>query len=321
MSNYYVTIFDQNYVVRSLTLYRSMQRHLDGHRFAFFCVDHESAELLGKLDLPHAWIVPPDAYETPLLARLKRERERGPYCWTLKPVALEFGRAHFADADWLVYIDTDMMAFADPADALPGDPAANVFLTPHRFNTEAFLRYTATSGRYNAGFAAFRNAEAGHAPLAWWHELCLEDCTVDPDTGRCGDQLYLDRMGDVFPGVVDSDDKGVNAAPWNISGYRIERRGDEVFLDGEPLYLYHFQGLRIFAGSWFDMYAGHLNIPRPARTAIYRPYLRGISNSFRELRRADGAFRRGAEPLLSRRTIIDTIRQHLDGVFNFVRQS
>jgi len=299
MNTYYATIFDANYVVRALALYHSMEPFLENRIFAFFCVDDKSASLLKLINLPNSKILKPEDYESEELQQFKEERARGPYCWTLKPYVLLYGAEHFSDVEWLVYIDADMMAFNDPNFGLPKDRSFNVVITPHRFSTAEFKKHENSVGRYNAGFAAFRNSQEGIKILNWWKDLCKENCTAVPEDGMLGDQKYLDDMTRVFDGVYDSSHKGLNTAPWNIQAYNTQYVDGKVTVDDEPLLLYHFQGIRIFGKYLFDLYPGATRIPRSVVQHIYKPYMRAIASSYVVLEKIEDGFSLGSERFLS----------------------
>ena len=116
----YCTIFDDNYLARALALYESLMRVNATATFAFFCIDAKSARILTALELERAIIVSHDAFATAEFLGLRAGRSQGEYCWTCKPFALLYLMRSVPQADWVVYVDTDMMFFADPDDALPG---------------------------------------------------------------------------------------------------------------------------------------------------------------------------------------------------------
>ena len=124
-STYYATIFDANYIVRTLALYDSIKPYLNGRIFTFFCVDQESADILHKMDLPHSHVVSPPDYESPVLYQLRKERARGPY-GNLFPLRSPTSRSQVVIRDGPGELDTTVAAARHPAQ----DLLANVRCAP-----------------------------------------------------------------------------------------------------------------------------------------------------------------------------------------------
>jgi hypothetical protein len=286
----YCTIFDAAYLARALALHSSLLEANSRSRFVFVCMDVLSAELLGKLRLERATVMPYEKFGTPALDSVRPSRSRGEFCWTCKPFALLHLARVLPQADWLVYVDTDMMFFDDPDLALPG-PKAHYLLAPHRFHP-AFAEYAVTAGTHNAGYVAMRNTSEGRSAIEWWGERCLESCSVVMTETTYADQRYLDRMPALFPFGESSAHAGLDAAPWNIERYDVTGGAAEnagVRLDDAPLLLYHFQSLRILNGWLVDLYAGNRRLPETVRRLIYGPYLRRLAAAYQLLRSIEGA--------------------------------
>jgi hypothetical protein len=316
MKSFYAVTFGRSYVARVLCLYRSLQPWLGNKRFGFFCMDDEAAAVLEALRLPHAVVLRHADFATPPLLAVKPTRAMNEYCWTCKPAALQYAFAMWPELDWGVYLDGDMMAFGDP-DLELARPDAHVLITPHRFVLEQFRAQEAEAGTHNAGYAAFRNTPEGRTALGWWMERCLELCPNVRTRGVYGDQTYLDHLPGRFPGVVASQHKGLNAAPWNIDGCRVTTRDGQVYCDEEPLLIYHFQGMRLYGLRLYDMYAGPHRLPADAVDHIYRPHLRALAAATREVRGLRPDFAGGLLPFLTApKTIYHQLRRALTGTNN-----
>ncbi len=316
--NVYCTVFDSGYLARALALHASLVQANRRARFAFICMDELSAELLGKLSLERSMVVPYARFATPALDRVRASRTRGEFSWTCKPFALLHLAHALPDARWLVYVDADMAFFGDPDLALPG-PQAHFLLAPHRYHP-AFVSYAATAGMHNAGYVAMRNSREGASAIEWWRDRCVESCSAVPTDTTYADQLYLDRMPELFAFGESSAHAGLNAAPWNIERYAVTASGAQVQVDDAPLLLYHFQSLRVLSGWLVDLYAGDRRFSEPVRRLIYRPYLERLAAAHRALREAFGARAPAAESRL--RTARDWLRLGIGlarGKHNLVR--
>jgi hypothetical protein len=291
MVSVYCTIFDSNYLARALVLHSSLMRANRSALFAFFCIDDRSAELLDGLQLERSIIVRHEEFSTPELARIRPHRSRGEYCWTCKPVALLYLMEHIPDAEWVVYVDTDMMFFSDPDTALPG-LAAHYLLTPHRFH-QAFARFEKQAGKHNAGYVAGRCSSIGKQAMTWWKDQCLASCSSIPTETSYADQKYLDKFRETSLPGESSSHEGLNAAPWNIENYRVTVEGNLVRVDDVPLLLYHFQGLQLYDDGTAALYIGDRYLPHDIRAAIYMPYMTEITRAYSLIRKILPGFKDG----------------------------
>ena len=66
---------------------------------------------------------------------------------------------------------------------------------------------------------------------------------------------------------------GVNAAPWNIIGKRISCVDGTIFVNDQPLLIYHMQGFKKIRNGIYDLYCGEQKIPNIIRNTIYIPYV------------------------------------------------
>jgi hypothetical protein len=275
-----------------LTLQKSIEQTAPEAMFALFCIDDVTAPFLRSLSLGNAQVFAPDDFETHQLRAIKRIVTPSEYCWTCKSVALLHAFITVPGLDWAVWVDSDMFAFGNPDRALEYYPKAEVLLTPHRFFLPEFVTFEPIVGRLNAGYAAFRNSEGGHAALTWWRDRCFEACSGAPTDQQYGDQKYLESMASLFENVVEADMAGLNCAPWNVLGRSIGGGQTGVQVSNSPVLLYHFQGLKVIRRWLFDLYASvHFRLPSDLRRLIYEPYLAALSNQIGRIAScSDGEF-------------------------------
>ena len=300
----YCSVFDAAYLARALALHASLLAANSSSRFAFVCLDGHAADLLGRMALERAMVVPYAQFGNAALDRVRAARTRGEFSWTCKPFALQYLARGMPNAGWLAYVDADTMFFGDPDAALPG-PQFHYLLTPHRFHAN-FASYAPTAGRHNAGYVAMRNSPEGLRAIEWWGERCLESCSSKATDVTYADQRYLDQMPGLFPFGESSAHAGLNAAPWNIGNSPVTGAGRDVLLGGQPLLLYHFQALRLLRPWLVDLYAGEMRLAEPVRKLIYEPYLARLGAAHQTLRDQFGAEAPGVEPGL--RSMRDWLR-------------
>lgn len=222
----------------------------------------------------------------PDIARTRSERSRMEYMFTCTAGWTRYVMDHGArQGEWVTYLDADLYFFRSPS-VIYGDlEEGSVGLVPHHF---AWLRPDLKRyGRFNVGWVSFRMDQDGQRCARWWDDRCVEWCFDRVEPGRFADQKYLD----VLPGMTDRlvvlNRRGVNAAPWNIIGQKIEADALGPLLDGEPLIFFHYHGIkqrkdRFYLRNWY--YGA-----RPSssvRNILYRPYLTQLSQVDREIGRS-----------------------------------
>lgn len=240
--NEFCTITDLGYLARVLVLHRSLESAGATFRLHVLCMDDASAEILERLRLSGVTILPVKTMEQydPALAAAKRTRTLAEYCWTAKAILCLYVLEHEPDVALLSYVDADHAFTSDPSPLFDELGEDAVLIVPHRHPSS--LR-----GLYNAGFIAFRRHVAAFAVLRWWRERCLEWCYDSVVDGRpWADQGYLDEWPRLFTGVHALEHAGGGLAPWNTASHRLETRAGRVFVDGQPLILFHHQSLRLF---------------------------------------------------------------------------
>jgi hypothetical protein len=282
----YCTIINTAFVPRALALQQSIAKHCPDALFAFYCIDRVTVEFLSEYVSVQTLVVPPEAYESDALRAAKAVLKLNEYCWTCKPAVLLHALKSVAELEWAVWLDSDMLAFGDLNSEFSRHVDASVILTPHRFASPEFAAYETTAGQFNAGYVAFRNTLDGRAALQWWMGQCLLGCPAEPTAERYADQKYLNALPRLFSNVTASDSIGLNCAPWSIVGKAIDRVADRISIEGEPLLLYHFQGLKIIRDWAFDLYGARPKLPKRTRELIYAPYIKVLASKMREVARA-----------------------------------
>jgi hypothetical protein len=278
----YLTVLSASFLPRALAVSRSVLKENVDADFAFFCIDDQAANLLERLRLPRCHVYRDTDINSPKLPELRASRTISEYCWTLKSVALCHLLQTVGDAEWIAYLDSDMLAFGDLNVALAEVGSADFMLAPHRFAQE-FRSFGPTVGYFNGGYVAFRVGPVGKAAASRWRELCIESCPAVPTSDSYADQKHLERLLTEFPTGVESPNVGLNTAPWNIGGYAITSEAGRVLVSGSPLLLYHFQGFRPLSRTWVDLYFGDHRLATKVRDLIYMPYLNALTSAYREI--------------------------------------
>lgn len=268
MTEQFVTIIDSLYLAQVLTLYRSMQRHLDSFALWIVCVDPDSFEALHALKLENAFLINLQDHESPLYRQAKLNRSSGEYCWTINPLAPQLVFQHSADIKRLTYLDADLWFTANPKELFKefDHSQKSILITEHAYLNQYPSQNL--SGRFCAQWITYSQTNY-IKPVLWWEQQCLEWCYDRFEDGKLGDQKYLESWPALFPEHIHiySNPKAI-MAPWNLGN---DHPPKEAFA-------HHFHGLRLRSNSQYVLKAHTLPSARSWEN-LYRPYLNDLATS------------------------------------------
>jgi hypothetical protein len=306
----YCTLFDRNYLSRGLTLYCSLQLHEPGAKVVMLCLDSVTRDALATLSLAFVELIPLEELERydPALRKVRDGRLPAEYYFTCKAVLMRYVALHDKGVDRVTYLDSDLFCFSDPTALATEFLGATAIVTPHRF--PAHLRDRERYGGFNAGWVSASTDGEGMRFIEWWRERCLEWCKLIVVDEKFADQKYLNQVIANFPHALANPRLGVNAGPWNIGDTRIEKNGDQVLIDGEPLIFFHFHGFRRLYGKMFDsgLLEYRVSLTSELRKLIYEPYLGGLLTAEESLKRLPEQIRRDIGSQVAGKSLIDRLR-------------
>ena len=281
---HYCTYFDTNYMLRGLTMFRSLQAHEGDFVLWVLCCDDASFGALQTLNVPNLRPIRLSQVEAhePRLAAAKAERSFVEYLWTLSPIWPLYLFQTKPEIESLTYLDADQFFYGSPQPIFDeiGDSSISVF--SHRYSpADAHMN---VNGVYNVGWVGFRRDETGLQCLERWAQQCLEWCFAYTDEGRYGDQKYLDEWPERYDGVCEVKHAGAGIAPWNWMNCEFALKSGELLCDGTPLIFFHFHGLRIFNSWLYDtFYTSRIYGKMPAQTRrwLFNPYLEAMTETAR----------------------------------------
>lgn len=276
--NFYCTHSDKNYLVKGLTLYKSLLDRTK-HPFTLFylCSDDESYDILQNLvvsqpqyehiqpvALRHIF-TPDELHRARNLPASNYGDQYSQFCWTLTPVFIHHLLTKVLKRNThLTYFDADLFFYHSPEIIFEVCANYNVGIHKHRF-TGTYDPKTNDVGEFNVGCVYFKNNTEGIKVSTWW-----KNCLLDPSNayykqyGTCGDQKYLDLFIPLFNigdeqniCVFDDDSRIGHGAPWNFGQYgfptwaSIKYKGIE-----QPLLFNHFSHFVLKADGWQSSYKG-----------------------------------------------------------------
>lgn len=302
MTHNFCTYFDKNYLIKGLSLYRSLSRNCADFKLWILCLDYETFEILGKLKLEQVVLIKLSELEgaDQEFFAVKDTRTIVEYFWTSTPCLPLYIFKKNPSLETISYIDADLFFFNTPEEIYKEFGDKSILIIPHRFIDKKKARWEKNSGIFNVGLLIFRNDQKGKKCLLWWREKCLKSCTLDPDAGLCGDQKYLDEFSSRFSGVHVLSNIGANVATWNIENYKVSQRNTQTFVNGTKLIFFHFASFKLYPQSkysFFD-YGGPASVfpydkISEAGRYIYEPYARALYSSLAEVRNIIPAFNNG----------------------------
>ena len=273
------TLFDHRYLPRGLCMIDSVRRHGGRQDIWVLCLTPACEKVLSKLALQGVKTLTLADLELhiPALLGARANRSTVEYYFTCMAALHRWLFDFVPDLQGTMYVDADILFFADPGLVFDAIGDAPVAMTPHNF-PPAMRKRAEPYGIYNAGWSAFRRTEEGMKCLDWWLERSIEWCYDRVDGYRYANQGYLAFFPEIAPQARALHQKGFNCAPWNIGGYKVSLSDGALMVDGEPLIFFHYHGLkRDFGALYFDGHRAY-GAPMPAivRNCIYRPYVQQL---------------------------------------------
>ena len=261
MTEHFVTLFDHVFLAQGLALYQSLLEHGGDFVLWVLCLDSECLQVLRKLNLPRIRLLNLAILETPALLAVKAGRTQAEYCWTLTPWSIQWVFESDPRVQRVTYLDADLFFLKSPTPIFDEFAASGraVLITEHGYAPE--YDQTPTSGRYCVQFLPVVRG-AGEPVLYWWRERCLEWCFARNEDSLFGDQKYLERFSEIFPGLVyDIGSDCRFQGPWNAS-----------VCPFSVAIAFHFHGLRVLSTQFISL--STYPLPTPHLFYVYLPYCR-----------------------------------------------
>ena len=286
---HYVTIFDSGFMPQGLALHHSLAKQAGSFTLWVICVDELAKQYLDQRALEGIKTIALKDVETPDLLRVKGDRSRAEYCWTLTPFAPKIVFDRDLSISRVTYLDADLFLLKNPSPIFSEFEKSNksVLITDHAYDSD--YDHSASSGQYCVQFMTFRRDEGSECVRQWWQDRCIEWCYARAEDGKFGDQKYLDSWPEIFRDEVHVLNKlDAILAPWNAKRFPYS-----------SAIAWHFHGLRILAGNKYLLHAKY-QMPDTVDEYIYLPYVEILSNIIKEL---PFSVEQGARPGIFVRTL------------------
>ncbi len=282
---YFCSIVSNEYAIKALALYNSLEKEQQCYHIYFYAIDSEVFELLTNLHLEHATIINLYEIHDNNVIDVAKTRNKKEFCWSLKGWFMEY-ILDFYELKKIVYLDCDQFFFSKAKHLFSEWEQYSFLMCTQR----APAPLEANCGIYQAGLLGVKNDDYGRKILTWWKEQCLKWCYESHDYAnqRWGDQKYLDRIPHMFGNIKIITNIGINAAPWNIilndKSYSISKENERVFINNTMICTYHFGSLDIYENSYFDVWNNHpIKLEKDILNCIYQPYFKALKEAQAQL--------------------------------------
>jgi len=247
MKIHIATLFDKNYVVRTVAFYEALAK-LGEYTFWFLCLDNDSKVLLEKLALPNVVLKTLDDLSDTELMATKSDRSVGEFAFTAKSVFVNYVANKTPNGEALIFADNDVIFFLPPDNLLEEMREGNysIGITLHRFPKDKDYMNDRV-GKYNAGLLFFILDPDSRACISDWRRDCIDWCYLKYEEERFGDQKYIMKWPKNYKGVYVILNKGVNTGSWNLFNWNVTKQGEQFFIDQDPLECYHFHRVKFYA--------------------------------------------------------------------------
>jgi hypothetical protein len=279
------TVFDRRYLVKGLAMLRSLETETpQSLKFVILCLDDETYEALSLFKIS-SWhlILLSDFGDAEVLA-LRSLREWREFCWTLAAALLNFVIQNSENGQIVAYVDADCYFFNDFTHITNQlSPTVEILIHEHRFSPDR-VNWEKSSGRFNVGVIAGTVGEQFISCISRWREQVIEECTLDPLNGKCGDQTYLNDWPEKYSRLRILTSKGAGVGPWNMLNYQVKLDSRRIKIDEDDLIFFHFSRFKIVhINSWHITYvsAEGYKVPTIIEKLIYKEYAKGLISSAR----------------------------------------
>lgn len=287
---YFCTYFDSNYLLRGLTLYRSLAATCCRFKLFVLAMDGPSSSTLQQLGLESLEVISLDTLEkwAPELLEVKNKRSLIEYYFTLSPYLPLYLLQSRSEISLITYLDADLYFYSSPEPLFSELGDRSILAIEHRY--PAHHGDKEIYGRFNVQYLSFRRNIVGLDCLSRWRTQCHEWCHDRVEDGKYGDQKYLDEWPERYlEELVVAKHPGAGVAPWNWAGTPMLWLDGRPCPNGEELIFYHFHGVKVFGPHFIS--TGLLDwglMPRRLCRWFYADYVRELRKTRDFIEQAGG---------------------------------
>jgi len=285
----FCTYFDKNFLQKGLSLHTSLIRHYPEAKLWILAFDKYTEKILNKMKLKGVTVIALNEFEDKELLAIKGTRNKVEYIWTATSSLPFYVFKKLPSADIVCYLDADLYFYSSVLPGILEIGDKSILVAEHRF-PPGREHIAKDSGRFNVAFNVFRNDKVGTICLKRWRKQCIDWCYWKLEDEKLGDQMYLDEWPKLYKdNLVISKNIGVDAAPWNISQYKVSNKKGSVLLNKEKLICYHFHQFQILGPNNFSRVLGY-TLSKDVIKYIYEPYEEELRKQYKIVKKYDKDF-------------------------------
>jgi glycosyltransferase involved in cell wall biosynthesis len=241
------TIIAKNYLAMARVLAESFQRHNPDCPFFVLLMDPVEGYFNPELEPFH--LLEARHLPIPHLEGLLFKYDVMEASTAVKPYLLEYLLKRH-ELGKLVYFDPDILILNPLHELSKVLDDSSIVLTPHitrpypdkaRPNEYHLL----VAGSFNLGFIGLHKDHQTQEFLGWWQRMVYQNCVSLPERGLFVDQKWIDLVPGLYDDVAILREPGYNVAYWNLHERRVTIKNDDVFINDEPCYFFHFSGFNL----------------------------------------------------------------------------
>ena len=249
MKRYFCTLFDKNYLIKGLTMIRSLTKYCNDLTIFVLCIDDKTKNILEKINHDQVKCLSLKEVENDELKIAKKNRSIAEYCWTLASSFTWHIMQRNKEIDLITYLDADIFFYSEIEPIFMEIGNASIAIIEHRFSNP--LKYLEINGRFCVEWNSFRADKEGIKCLDTWRKQCLDWCYYKVEENRMGDQKYLDSWPNTYQNCHIIREIGAGIAPWNYSKYDICKKDGKIRINNKKLIFYHFHQFKILHNNKF----------------------------------------------------------------------
>ncbi len=291
MKRHFCTLFDKNYLVKGLTMIKSLKKYCNNFDIYVLCLDEKTKEILENIKIKQIKCISLKQVENKDLLTAKATRTNTEYCWTLASSLTWYIMQMHRNIDLITYLDADLLFYSDVEPIFQEIKDSSISIIEHRFSPP--FKYLEKNGKFCVEWNSFKRDKEGMKCLDTWRRQCIKWCYYKLEDGKMGDQKYLDEWPSKFSSCHIIEDEGAGIAPWNYAKYKINKQNNKIKINDSNLIFYHFHQFQILENQKFfrlgDIYTSNKKEP----DLIYKVYEKEILKSLDIIRSIDKEFSHG----------------------------
>ncbi len=314
---YFCTLFDRNYLIKGLTMIKSLQEYCNNFKIFVLCMDSYTKILLDKINLSNVECIELINVENKDILIAKKSRNKREYCWTMASNFTWYLMENIQELEFITYLDADLLFFSDVERIFKEIDHSSIAIIEHRFSPP--FKSLEVNGRFCVEWNSFRRDEEGMKCLNKWRKQCLDWCYYKLEDGKMGDQKFLDKWPDEYNSCHIIKDIGAGIAPWNYSQYEIKNQHPNITINGNKLIFYHFHQFQILNNNKFFRLGKIYTAKKKEPESIYERYETQLINTLNQIRNFDKNFNSGI--VKNNHNFKDKIKQLIPRkIKNFIRK-